>query len=53
MLLQPGKGGLLQIVKRAAVPILKSLLRPLRLELVRRAQYAPSTRRKGMDWPGV
>jgi len=51
--LQPGKGkdGLLQIVKRAAVPILQSLLRPLRLELVRPAQYDPSTRREGMDWP--
>jgi hypothetical protein len=51
VLLQPGKGGLLQIVKRAAVPMLQSLLRPLRLELVRRAQYDPSTRREGMDWP--
>jgi len=36
-LLQPGKGDLLQIVKGAAVPILQSLLRPLRLELARRA----------------
>jgi hypothetical protein len=51
VLLQPGKGGLLQIVKRAAVPILQSLLRLLRLELARRAQYDPSTRREGMDWP--
>ena len=53
VLLQPGMGkdGLLQTVKRAAVPILQSLLRPLRLELVRPAQYDPSTRREGIDWP--
>jgi hypothetical protein len=53
VLLQPGKGGSLQIVKRAAVPILQSLLRSLRLELVRRAHYEPSTRREGMDWPAL
>src|SRR6476659_4650657 len=53
VLLQPGVGkdGLLQTVKRAAVPILQSLLRSLRLELVRPAQYDPSMRREGMDWP--
>jgi O-methyltransferase len=49
--LHPGKGGLLQTVKRASVLFLQSLLRPLRLELVRRAQYDPSTRREGKDWP--
>lgn len=51
--LQPGMGkiGLFQTVKRAAVPILRGLLRPLRLELVRPAQYDPSLRREGKDWP--
>ena len=49
--LHPGKGGLLETVKGTGVHILHSLLRPLRLELVRRAQYDPSTRREGMDWP--
>jgi O-methyltransferase len=49
--LHPGKGGLLHTVKRASVLLLQSLLRPLRLELVRRAQYDPSTRREGKDWP--
>ena len=49
--LHPGKGGLLQTMKRASVLLLQSLLRPLRLELVRRAQYDPSTRREGKDWP--
>ena len=51
VLLQLDKGGLLQTMKRAAVPILQSLLRPLRLELVRLAQFDPSKRREGMDWP--
>jgi O-methyltransferase len=49
--LYPGKGGLLQTVKKAAVLLLQSLLRPLRLELVRPAQYDPSRRHEGMDWP--
>ena len=49
--LYPARGGLLETVKRAPVPLLQSLLRPLRLELVRPAQYNPSARREGMDWP--
>ena len=48
--LYPGKGDLLKTVKRAPLP-LQSLLRPLRLELVRRAQYDAAVRREGQDWP--
>jgi len=33
------------------VPSLQDLVRPLRLELVRRVQFDPSRRREGMDWP--
>jgi hypothetical protein len=41
VLVQSGKGGLLQTVKRAAIPILQSLLRPLRLELLRQHPELP------------
>jgi len=49
--LQPDKGGVTQRVKSAALRTLQGLLRPWRVELVRRVQFNPSMRLEGMDWP--
>lgn len=49
--LRPDRGGLLQFMKRAPIPIVQGLLRPLHLEVVRQVRFDSSTRGEGRDWP--